>query len=95
MNKRKFVFKLSIAPLLIWGLLLLFSTNIKAQDKSGKPVSTAETSKDLEKKKWERQRAVDKATKKALKAHMNHQTKDVRKRMKKDAKKAAKNNEEG
>lgn len=50
------------------------------------------TARQLKQAQWKKQRKIDKATQKALKAHLKDQTKAVRRRMKKDAKRAAKNN---
>jgi len=80
-------FRILISAILIAGLCV--KTNSSAQD-NPKPVD--KTARDLKKTEWLKQRQADRDRDAALKAHMKHQTKDVRKRMKQDAKKAAKYN---
>ena len=64
--------------------------NVPGNGKSG-----AKTAAERKKQDWWRQRRANKARDSALKAHMKHQSKSVRKRMKKDAKKAKTTNEGG
>ena len=64
--------------------------NVPGNGKSG-----AKTQADRKKLDWWRERRANRARDSALKAHMKHQSKSVRKRMKKDAKKAKTTNEGG
>ncbi len=50
------------------------------------------TARELKKKEWLEERKVEREKKAALKAHMKHQTKAVRRRMRKDARQADKYN---
>jgi hypothetical protein len=61
----------------------------------GNNKSAAKTAADRKKLDWWRQRKANRARDSALKAHMKHQSKAVRKRMRKDAKKAKTTNEGG
>ncbi len=59
-----------------------------AQDKPDNTKNSAKTAADRKKLDWWRKRKASRARDSALKAHMKHQTRKVRRRMKKDAKKA-------
>ena len=63
------------------------------QDNS--PKSASQTAKAMKKKQWMMARRAKHTRDSALKAHMKHQSKSVRKRMKKDAKKAKITNQGG
>jgi len=65
------------------------------QDAPASNKAGAKTAEDRKKLDWWRQRRASRARDSALKAHMKHQSKTVRKRMKKDAKKARITNEGG
>jgi hypothetical protein len=70
--------------------------NTTGQDApSSPPKNAAKTASERKKLDWWRQRRASKARDSALKAHMKHQSKAVRKRMKKDAKKAKVTNDGG
>lgn len=55
----------------------------------------AKSAKERQKMEFWRQRKIDRSRDSALKAHMKHQSKAVRKRMKKDAKRAKEFNNTG
>lgn len=91
MNKQKpIVILLIVATMLVGRVGSSYGQDNK---KPNNPKSAAQTSKELKKKEWERKRQEKHAYDLALKAHMKHQTKAVRKRMKKDAKIAKKHND--
>jgi len=92
MRELKTILKNASIIIMMAGLTSVFPSIAHAQNKPSVPNSPVKTSKEMEKQQWKKQRKIDIATKKALKAHMNHQTKEVRRRMKKDAKKASTNN---
>jgi hypothetical protein len=89
------------------GLLcfMLFVTALHAQDANSDDVKNRQSQdpnmknpetkaqKRLAKEQKKKAKAARKAEKAALKEHMKHQTPEVRKRMKKDAKEAKRNNE--
>jgi hypothetical protein len=68
---------------------------IAAQDKADNSSKSAKTAEDRSKQQFWRERKAKKEKDAALKAHMKHQTKEVRKRMKKDKKKADEYNSSG
>jgi hypothetical protein len=79
-----------IGVVLIAGLLLV--ENSPGQDQPDNTKSASKTAAERQKMDWWRQRRASRARDSALKAHMKHQTKAVRKRMRKDAKRAEKTN---
>jgi hypothetical protein len=69
--------------------------NIRGQDTPSDKKASAKTAAERKKMLWWRQRKANRARDSALKAHMKHQTRAVRKRMRKDAKKAKITNQGG
>lgn len=68
--------------------------NSSGQDNPDKSKG-ATSAKERQKQEFWRRRKINKMRDSALKAHMKHQTKEVRKRMKKDAKTARQFNTDG
>jgi hypothetical protein len=95
------------SALRVFGILLfmLFATALHAQDANSDDVKNRQSQdpnmrdpqtkaqKKLAKEQKAKAKAARKAEKAALKEHMKHQTPEVRKRMKQDAKEAKRNNE--
>lgn len=78
---------------LIFLLICLMPLAVSAQEAPAKDKApaTSRAQKKKAKKKWKEQRRVEKAEKKAIKAHHKRlQTKDTRKRMKQERKKGEK-----
>ena len=66
---------------------LFIAGSILGQDAPDKS-KAAKSAKEREKQEFWKRRKINRSRDSALKAHMKHQSKAVRKRMKKDAKKA-------
>jgi hypothetical protein len=89
---RKKLLKVLLALFFIFSVSALHAQETTEQQDQNMPTDT-KAQKALAKKMKERKKQQDKATKAALKAHLQHQTPEVRKRMKADAHKANMNNE--
>jgi hypothetical protein len=73
--------------IVVSGILIgIFFYNVEAQNAA--PSKPTMTVKEMEKKKKDREKKIKKATDSALRAHMRHQSPEVRKRMRKDLRKA-------
>jgi hypothetical protein len=82
-----------IGVVLIIGLCMAESS--PGQNTPDNSKTASKTAADRKKMDWWRQRKANRTRDSALKAHMKHQSKSVRKRMKKDAKKAKQVNSGG